>query len=77
MSIQFESEKKDEEIYTSRTILGAPQVPGMTKVLMKTGLSEAKAYKLLVIILFAILIIAGFILFKYGGEELRPFPANF
>ena len=75
--IEFEGDNRAPLRYSSHRIIGEPQVPGFTNVLLKIGItkSQKSAFHLLVGTAIGALILAAIILYvTYGKGQPRATP---
>jgi hypothetical protein len=67
MGVEFEQDYRPTTSYTSRTVLGQAQVPGMANWLLKKGVikEESQAKGVLVGIMIINFIVMGFVVYKF------------
>ncbi len=75
--VQFEGEEPINTSYTSRSILGTSEIPGMVKVLKKTGVvkNDKQAFRVLFGVILACIVIAicVFVLFvRTPKRQISP-----
>ncbi len=67
MGVEFEQDYKPTTSYTSRTVFGQPQVPGMAAWLMRKGVikEESQAKSVLIGIMIINFVVMGFVIYKF------------
>lgn len=70
-NVQFNEEDDYANQFSSRRILGRPEVPKMVSSLMKTGLIKdgRKAYKILIIISVTCVVLSSILLIQTNGSK--------